>query len=190
MRFFWIALTLSFCSGAVLAEAAGERYSISGTVTDPSGAGIPGANVAVHRRGGTLVQAVRTGSTGAFRLTGVPAGDFEVDAVSDGFAAERIAIKIDARSLAPLRFTLKLAGIRQEVTVSEAAARVSTDSADNLDVVTLDREMLDNLPIFDQNYVGALSQFLDPGSIGTAGVTLVVNGMEQKNNGVSALEIQ
>ena len=50
--------------------------------------------------------------------------------------------------------------------------------------------MLDNLPVFDQNYVAAMSQFLDPGAVGTGGVTLVVNGMEQKNIGVSASAIQ
>ena len=74
--------------------------------------------------------------------------------------------------------------------MSETTAQVSTDASENLDVVALDREALDNLPVFDQNYVGAISQFLDPGSIGTNGVTLVVNGMEQRNIGVSASAVQ
>src|SRR5436305_15193376 len=50
--------------------------------------------------------------------------------------------------------------------------------------------MMNSLPVFDQDYVGAMSQFLDAGSIGTGGVTLVVNGMEQRNVGVSASAIQ
>ncbi|MGH7489373.1 MAG: TonB-dependent receptor, partial [bacterium] len=85
---------------------------------------------------------------------------------------------------------MKLAGVHQEVTVADSAAEVSTEPADNLDVVTMDRQMMDNLPLFDQNYVAAMSQFLDPGSIGTGGVTLVVNGMEQRNIGVTASAIQ
>ncbi len=89
-----------------------------------------------------------------------------------------------------MRIALKLADVRQEVTVNESTGQVSIDASENLDVITLDRPMLDNLPIFDQNYVGAMSKFLDPGSIGTGGVTLVVNGMEQKNIGVSASAIQ
>ncbi len=181
-----ISLALLLCLGC----SAADRFSISGTVSDSSGAPIPGASVAVRQRGGPVAGTVRTGSAGAFRLTGLPSGDFDVEAVSEGFAAERIPVTIDARSPALLRITLKLAGIRQEVTVSEAATRVTTDASDNLDVITLDREMLDNLPIFDQNYVSAMSQFLDPGSISTGGVTLVVNGMEQKNIGVSASAIQ
>jgi hypothetical protein len=50
--------------------------------------------------------------------------------------------------------------------------------------------MINNVPIFDQDYVNAMSQFLDPGSIGASGVTLVVNGMEQRNTGVTASAIQ
>src|SRR3977135_4299031 len=80
--------------------------------------------------------------------------------------------------------------MRQAVTVNGAPAQVSTDSGDNLDVAAIDREMMSNLPVFDQNYVGAMSQFLDAGAIGTGGVTLVVNGMEQRNIGVTASAIQ
>jgi len=40
------------------------------------------------------------------------------------------------------------------VTVAGSAPKLSTESADKLDVVALDRQMMDNLPVFDQNYVG------------------------------------
>ncbi|HEY3840938.1 MAG TPA: hypothetical protein VGL72_30415, partial [Bryobacteraceae bacterium] len=85
---------------------------------------------------------------------------------------------------------LKMAGVRQEVTVSESANQVSTDPSENLDVVTMDRDMMNSLPVFDQNYVSMMSQFLDAGAVGTNGVTLVVNGMEQRNIGVTASAIQ
>src|SRR4030095_4296751 len=91
---------------------------------------------------------------------------------------------------ASLRIVLKLADIRQEVTVTDSANQVSTNGADNLDTVTLNREMLDNLPVFDQDYVAAMSQFLDPGSVGAGGVTLVVDGMEQSAVVVPASAIQ
>ena len=70
------------------------------------------------------------------------------------------------------------------------AAPVSIEAGENRDAVSLDRNMLDNLPVFDQDYVAAMSQFLDPGSVGTGGVTLVVDGMEQSSVGVSASAIQ
>src|SRR5207342_952686 len=49
---------------------------------------------------------------------------------------------------------------------------------------------LESLPVFDQDYVSALSRFLDAGSLGTNGVTLLVNGVEVNSLGVSASAIQ
>jgi hypothetical protein len=57
---------------------------------------------------------------------------------------------------------------------------VSTNTNDNLDIVTMDRSDLDNIPIFDQDYVATMSQFLNAGAVGTNGVTLVVDGIEGK----------
>ena len=165
-------------------------FSISGTVGDPSGARIPGASLAVRQRDGSVTLDTRTDNLGRFHVTGLPKGAFEIEVHSDGFASQTVRVRIEDRSPAPLHIQLEVAEGRQEVTVSALAAQVSTDPADNLDVVSLDRQMLDDLPVFDQNYVGAMSQFLDPGSIGTGGVTLVVNGMEQKNIGVSASAIE
>src|SRR5207237_7893548 len=42
------------------------------------------------------------------------------------------------------------------------------------------------LPVFDNDFVATMSQFLDAGSIGNGGVTIVVNGMEVSALNVSA----
>lgn len=165
-------------------------YAISGTVSDQSGASVPGALVSAGQRGTRSVRTAMTDETGAFRIPGVPAGVFDVEISSAGFTPVTVHVTIAGRGPAPLKIALSLAQLRQEMTVTESPAQVGTDSSENLDVVTLDREALDNLPVFDQNYVNTISQFLDPGSIGTNGVTLVVNGMEQRNIGVSASAIQ
>ena len=174
-----------------LAQAPSGPYAISGNVSDPSGAAIPDADIQVRPRGAASATAkARTDTLGDFRVAGLPAGAFEIDVRRDGFAPQTIRLSIKDRPPAPLHVALKLAGVRQEVTVSDSAGQVSTDSTDNLDVVTMDRQMMDNLPVFDQDYIATMSQFLDPGSIGTGGVTLVVNGMEQSTVGVSASAIQ
>ena len=173
------------------AQVSPGAYSVSGTVSDPSGAAIPAADVAVRQRGTTAVAGrTRTDLQGGFRVSGVAGGSYEIEVRHDGFAVQTVRVAVRDRSPAPLHIELKLAGVRQEVTVADSAGQVGTESADNLDVVTMDRQMMDNLPVFDQNYVAAMSQFLDPGSIGTGGVTLVVNGMEQRNVGVTASAIQ
>src|SRR5579884_2264044 len=181
----------AFMAICAAAQTASGPFSISGTVCDPSGAGIPDADVQARARAASTVAArARTDALGNFRLTGLASGSFDIDVQRNGFAPRTITVAIDSRSLARLSVELELASVRQEVTVSGSAVQVSTDEADNLDVVTLNRDMLDNLPIFDQDYVSAMAQFLDPGSIATGGITLVVNGMEQQNIGVTASAIQ
>lgn len=54
----------------------------------------------------------------------------------------------------------------------------------------MNRQSLDNLPIFDQDYIATMSRFLDASSVGTSGVTLVVDGVEATRAGVSASAIQ
>lgn len=181
-----ILLLVLSCWGSA-APAPAERFSVAGTVADSSGAVIPGASVRLQLPGGA-VSSARTDASGGFQLRGVPAGSFRLEASADGLAGASVTVSVPART--PVRILLNVADVRQVMTVTETAAQVSTSATENLDTVTLDRDMLDNLPIFDQNYVSAISQFLDPGAVGTGGVTLIVNGMEQKNIGVSASAIQ
>jgi hypothetical protein len=89
-----------------------------------------------------------------------------------------------------VKIRLSLAEMRSAVTVSDQASQVSTNAADNLDTVTMNRQSLDNLPIFDQDYIGTMSRFLDSGSIATGGTTILVDGLEASRAGVSASAIQ
>lgn len=190
IRLLKFAVFLLSLHTTAFAQANSDRFTISGTVRDASGAGIPDARVIVHSKKGAALLTTKTDIAGSFSFSGIAPGQYYIEADSPDFERQTVDVSVLERSPAPIHITLTIAGVKQEVIVHDSVTRVSTDSSDNLDVVTLDRGMLDNLPIFDQNYVAAMAQFLDPGSIGTNGVTLVVNGMEQKNIGVSASAIQ
>ncbi len=167
-----------------------RRLTITGKVTDPSGAAVAGLEILLQRSGTGNSRSTRTTPDGEFRFNAVTSGSFVISITNPAFDPEKLPMVLTDRSPTPLAIVLKLAKVKQELTVNESTTQVNTDSSNNLDTITLDREMLDSLPIFDQNYVGAMTRFLDPGSIGTSGVTLVVNGMEQRNIGVSASAIQ
>ncbi len=184
----WVLVCL--WATALTAQNAGSRGVIGGVVTDPSGAAIPKASVRLTPTGGAPELSATTDDSGSFRFNNAGTPPFILTVEREGFEAGLTKIQANDRSASALRIVLRLAGVKQEVTIRETVGEVSTDSSENLDVVTLDRALLDRLPIFDQNYVAAMSQFLDPGSIATGGVTLVVNGMEQRNIGVSASAIQ
>src|SRR5205085_1586420 len=55
---------------------------------------------------------------------------------------------------------------------------------------TVDSNALDRLPVFDHDYITAMSRFLDPDSTGTSGTSLIVNGVEANGPGVTASAIQ
>ncbi len=73
---------------------------------------------------------------------------------------------------------------------SDSSARVSTGISQNQSSNSIDRDALDRLPVFDQDYLTTMSRFLDADATGTNGVTLVVNGVEANGPGVTASAIQ
>ena len=173
--------------------------TITGNVQDPSGAPIPGASVTLTRAGtpagGATAGAAEprsasTDATGAFRFVRVPPGDYEVSVQHDGFNLAASKVTVGSRPPGPLKMILTLATVRQEVTVNEDTTQVNTDTTQNMDVIAMDRQSLDDLPIFDQDYVGTMSNFLDSNMVGTSGTALVVDGMEGTSAGVTTSAVQ
>src|ERR1700680_1799473 len=108
-------LRLAFlCFFAFTFTAVAQTFSISGTVVDPTGAGVPGAQVTIHKTDGAYSRTAASDSSGAFRFSARPPGSFEVLVQSEAFTPEKTEIKIADRAPAPLRITLKLADVRQE----------------------------------------------------------------------------
>jgi len=92
---------------------------ISGQVTDPSGAPIAGAAVAVVSNGQAAGAAVSTDSRGGFQLT-LPPGKYSVTVVADGFREVSRTISVPVSSPHQLDFAMALAGVRETVAVTAA----------------------------------------------------------------------
>jgi Carboxypeptidase regulatory-like domain/TonB dependent receptor len=183
---------LLLCSSVqLLVYAQGpSAIAINGTVLDPHQAGVFGARVALKRTDTNEVQATKADASGAFRFDGVQPGNYEVRIEQDGFKPYVSRLRVGNQPLRSINAVLALADVRQQVTVGDQLTQVSTNTSDNLDTVSLNRQTLDDLPIFDQDYIGTMSRFLDAGSVGTSGVTIVVDGVEATRAGVSASAIQ
>jgi len=76
------------------------------------------------------------------------------------------------------------------VATGEAVPLVSTDTQVNQNTNSIDRNALDRIPVFDQDYITTMSRFLDDNATGTNGVTLVVNGIEANGPGVTPSAVQ
>jgi len=176
-------LLLSTFVSAALSAQGPSGVAVTGTV-------VSGASVSLRLADGTEVQSTSADSKGAFRLEGVPPGNYDVKIEKQGFKPFVSRVRVGTRPLQSLTVVLALADLQQQVTVTAKLAQLSTNTADNLDTFSLDRTALDNLPSFDQDFIGTISRFLDAGSVGTSGVTLVVDGVEASRIGVSASAIQ
>src|SRR5947209_6963402 len=108
VRWLASAVCFLFAMSAADAQTSGP-YILSGTVTDASGALIPGASVVARQRGKSAVRRATTDQTGSFRISGLPPGSFDVEITSGGFAPATLPVTISGRAPSPIRITLSLA---------------------------------------------------------------------------------
>ena len=166
---------------------------VAGVVQDQTGAVLAGATVELASVSGgatSVVQSTTADGAGAFRFGTVAPGQYELRAKYEGFNPASARVRVGSRSPGPQKLVLSIAGLSQEITVSNAAAQVDANASNNVDAVAVDQSMLESLPVFDHDYVATLSRFLDTGSLGNGGVTVVVNGMEVNALNVSSSAVQ
>jgi Carboxypeptidase regulatory-like domain len=163
---------------------------VTGIVQDQTGAVLQGATVELVGAGGIVAQSTTADMSGAFRFERVAAGQYDLRSTFEGFKPASVRVRVGTRAPAPQRLVLGLAALEQEITVSNAAAEVGATAGNNVDAITIDQNMLESLPVFDNDFVATMSQFLDAGSIGNGGVTIVVNGMEVSALNINASAVQ
>jgi hypothetical protein len=185
-----VIMAAAISLGTAAAQDRQPAGAVSGVVVDVTGAVLPHAQIELQSAAGTTVQSTAANESGTFRIDRVPTGRYDIRVTFDGYQTTTIHITVANRAPAPLRVTMPLAGITQEVTVGNAAAEVKADAASNLGASSVDQRAIENLPVFNQDVLATMSRFLDSSAIGTNGATLVVNGVEVNNLNVSASAIQ
>lgn len=172
-----------------LSDAQNPMFTIEGTVQDSSKAVLTEARVTLRSSDGESLQTAHTDGQGRFRMPKVKAGTYQVEVSREGFATKRFSVQVDSR-LRLLTLTLPVATVDQSLNVGNDTGQVTVESAANRDSVEVDQNALENLPIFDQDYVTALSMFLDQSVIATGGVSLVVDGVESSKVGLSPSAVE
>ncbi|HZF40699.1 MAG TPA: carboxypeptidase regulatory-like domain-containing protein [Blastocatellia bacterium] len=167
-------------AGAVTAmrQTSPTLVEVSGTVIDVNGEAVPKAKVILRRKDETKEQTTTSDTVGAFRFARVASGTYEVEVQKEAFKLAVIQLSVGARAPAPLHVALEVADLREEITVSNESGQVNTNPAENLDVIKLDRDALNNLPVLGNDVVGAVANLVDASSVGSGGATVLVDGLE------------
>jgi hypothetical protein len=117
--------------------AQSDTSSISGTITDPSGAVVPNARVTVKNDATGQARNVNSNSVGAYTLTNVPTGNYTVTVEAQGFqTAVQQGAHVDPSIGAQVNVSLKSGNTSTTVTVQANANRLQTESASVGQLVT------------------------------------------------------
>src|SRR5262245_22189636 len=141
-----LALVVIAIVFATAAFAQSDRGTLTGTITDPTSAVIPGASVvAVNNENGTKYETIST-ETGNYTLLQVPPGAYQLSVELPGFRKYvRQGINVLVAQILRLDVALEVGAATDEVTVNADAPLLRTESSDVSHNVTSSR--LDDLPI-------------------------------------------
>src|SRR2546425_839871 len=118
--FFWASTT----------SAQTFRGGISGSITDPSGAAVPGAIVQLVNEGTGLTRSQETTNTGDFTFSDLPVGFYTITVSKQGFQAQKLEkVEVAVGKVTSLPIALGVAAQAETIQVQAAAATLETTSA-------------------------------------------------------------
>ena len=135
-RLLWLGvLAFAFCS-AILTFA--QDASITGTVTDPSGAAVPNAQVMVSSAVRGINRTTPSNSTGDYLFSALPIGSYDLTVTAPGFRKHAVSgIILNVAEKARVDVMLQVGGTKEEVTVEGTnVAQVETQSSELTGTVT------------------------------------------------------
>ncbi len=173
----FLALTLVLLLPAA-AMAQVTTATLVGTITDASGAVLPGAQVTARNVDTGLTRTVTSSDVGTYRLEFLPVGKYLLEATAPGFKkGTRSGIELQVNDTARADVTLTVGDVSETVNVAEAPMAVNTSTAEiGRTVATAE---ITSLPLVDRNVYALLDL--------TPGVQSNNNGVATASSGTSSL---
>lgn len=105
--------------------------SITGTVTDDTGAVIPGAQIKITNRDTGQVRETASNESGIYNFTNTFAGTYDLAATADGFRAYNASgITVSVNTVTRVNVPLQIGQVTEQITVEASAAVLQTEKAD------------------------------------------------------------
>src|SRR5712691_4421104 len=182
-----VAIVLLICAFAVLsAKAQIQNGVFTGTVADPQGAAVAGADVAITNVGTNNTITVKTNAEGLYRALELPVGTYKFTVSATGFKkVVKSGIYIGAGAIERVGFKLELGQQTETIVVEAYAVQVQTE--DSRLYETIGGGQVANLPLNGRNVFDLIK--LAPGAVDVFGVdfenghSTVVNGLRPNFSG-------
>ncbi len=189
---FLVALCLGTCVSVMAQMTTVGR--ISGTVTDPSKASVPGVTVTITNEATGVARTATTDDSGFYVVTNLPVGSYRVLAELKGFRKQlKSSYQVDADARITVDFVLQPGDITETVQITAGAGEtVNTVSGEVSRVI--DGEQVQDLALNGRNFIQLAS--LVPGvalidedqmavTTGLGAANQSVNGVRPDQNGLT-----
>jgi len=134
-----------------------QSSSITGNVTDPSGAVIPGATITMREIDTGAERSAVADPQGRYTIQQLPPGFYKITAKAAGFSdviIERVELLVNQPATVELKFE-KVGGTATTVVVESTAAQVNTTDASLGNAINTN--VINQMPMFERNVVGLLA---------------------------------
>jgi hypothetical protein len=167
LRFLYLLLcvvvavsTMVIFSAVVFAQT--ETATLSGVVTDPQGAVVPGVEVVATRIETGIILTIQTNGAGIYFFTGLMPGHYHLVVRKQGF--KEIAIKeieLHVQDKLERNFSLDIGALSETITVTGEGVTMNTTDASVSTVV--DRKFVENIPLNGRSFQDLIS--MTPGVV-------------------------
>lgn len=181
---FWVILLLASLglTGSVLLAQVQATGTISGHITDPSGASVAQVKVVITEQQTGVSTTTTTNTSGYYSVPLLKPGIYSIRAAAPGFkTALRSSLTLQVAQVLQLDYRLQVGNVRQEVTVTGGTPLLNTETTDLGNVVS--RTPLIQLPLNGRNFaqLGLLVPGTNGGAVGE--IRSTGNGNETQRNG-------
>ena len=157
-------MVLSFCLAllplAVRAQVG--QSSLAGLVSDPTGAVIPGAQIALHGADESVIRTVESRVDGTYLIPTLLPGRYRLTVSASGFETQQtLPFELTSGQTVAINFDLKIASSTAQVTVQDVVPILQTTS-ESLSATLSGTEMT-SIPLLGRSFLNAIS--LAPGVV-------------------------
>src|ERR1700734_4111016 len=182
----WTAM-FALCSLPMRGQTA-DTGAIAGTVSDPSGALVRHAAVAIESQGTGERRYLATDSEGNFSVQFLPPGKYDLTVRTSGFEPFILDdVQVQITEVSRLKIQLALGGAKQQIIVSAAPPLLQTENATLGRVI--DNQTVVDLPLVDRNFTeilgltaGTNTNVVDATQLGAGSQEIRANGARSGDN--------
>ena len=146
---------LSIVFAPVLQAQSSGTAGLTGTVTDPSGAVVPGVTVALTNSDTNQTRTTKTAGDGVYKFSLIPPGNFKVKFEASGFKVSEVStVTLNVTETPVLDRKLEVGAANEQVVVEAAAETLQTSSSTLGTTVT--SATVTALPLSNRNYTQIL----------------------------------